>query len=611
MFRFSLKKMLVLIAVLAVLLASFAYRLDRARKQAAAIQGFPTLDVSVFYDYEHDGWIDVGLDIPDGQISSPHSEVLVRWLGIDFFATINDVQMESSFQIPFEKLQPVFDLGTIEQFAAAGAELDSVERLSKVKSLKRLFLGENPIRDISPLSKLTNLISLNLRGTSVEDVAPLGELKHLQWLGLKQTNIKNIESLSELKKLTYIDLSFTGVSNIQPLSKLIDLEEVDLYSTKVTDLSPLRQLTNLKKLSFSNQDFAPLTDISFLHKLTNLTDLSLDDLDCRNIDPIKNCKRLTRLSIDSSSALEIDALSEFSGLEKLYLRTPQLLDISAIANHRGMTRLNVHVSQASDLSPLRSCTKLKNVGIHGSNGNFEFISNLAELSELAISFCPIVNLPLNNLANLETLRLDCTRFDDADELKHLTSLESLVVTESQIADFSALQDLVALVDIQIVTKKDLPDSANFPALIKLTNLTSFSLKDTKVKNFGDLPPREISSFDVQGSNFESFDFLSSGDFYHLDLSSTNFKDLSLLRSAKVKGSLGLNQTKVTDLTPLKNSGLGFYEISLVHTDITDFTPLASLPNLSSVNVSNGTSLAAINAAQKLNPELKFLFVEDE
>lgn len=488
MFRFSLKKLLALLSILAIVLACFSYRFNRARQQYFAIQNLPPLAVEVYYDYEHSGWMDVGLDIPEHVDESPYPSRLVDWLGIDFFATINDVQMESCFEIPFDELQPFFDMGTIEQFAAGGSNLESVEIFAQLKRLKRLLLTEMPIKDISPLSDLPNLISLNLRGTSVEDVSSLKKLKKLEWLSLQNSNVKDISAIAALTKLKSLDLTLTGITDISPLSQLSDLEELDLINTGVTDLTPLSKLTKLTDLSFSPHSDQSIDDISFLNNMKNLTRLFMSRIECKDIEPVKNCKHLNRLVIYSDTVSDIEALREFNKLDSLWLSTPELSDVSAVAGHTNLTRLEIYESQIDNLTPLAELRKLKELVIHASAKSVDFIAELSELYKLEISGCSAETLPLANLVKLK----------------------ELTVNNTQIRDFNMLCKVPQIVGIEISDPK--VSDIVIPSLSNHLALEWFRLTNAKVKQFGTLPTLPFSDFNLEGSTFKNFDFLSQGNF---------------------------------------------------------------------------------------------------
>lgn len=606
MFRFSLRKLLILISVLAVLLAGFGYRVNRARRQAAATANLPW-EVDAYYDFHHDGWIEVGLDIPDIRNEFPHSKRLVDWFGIDFFATINDVQMVSC-EVPFDELQPLFDLGTIEQFAANGTNLDSVEKIAQLKNLKRLFLAENPIEDISPLGEMIDLISLNLRGTPITDVTPLQGLRNLEWLSLEGTKIEEISSLENLKKLKSIDLSDTNVSDVSALSGLTELEEINLNVTSVTDLSPLRSLANVKTLTLSHRTSKPITDISFVRDLKNLSWLTLFGFGGEDIAPVANCSQLVHLTISSDTLSSIESLNELRNLETLYLHAPQLQDLTPIAKHTNLKRLDVSASQVKDLSPLAACRKLKELKLNTVAGDVEFISELPKLAELAIIGCP-EHLPLGNSSELGKLRLENSTISRLPDLSYLSKLNELTFNETQISDFTGISKVSRLVKIEITSNANVPDIV-IPSLSKFAFLNEFRLVNANVKRLGALPTKEISTLGLEGSKFENFDFLANGNFYELNLSRTNFSDLSILASTKINGSLRLSHTGVTDLKPLVNSQLPLVSIYLDGTDVRDFMPLTSLPALSWAYVSRGTSQAAIDEVLAIKPDLSFRFVDE-
>lgn len=125
-----------------------------------------------------------------------HLQPLQELKSIDF--------SESSFieQGNFEKLHGLTKLETVNLDRTNVRRL-GLKALSKVHSLKRLFLARNQLskRDMKYLPPLTQLESLDLSGSSVSDAAVsyLSQMKSLRWIDLRRTTVtaKKIDELRE------------------------------------------------------------------------------------------------------------------------------------------------------------------------------------------------------------------------------------------------------------------------------------------------------------------------------------------------------------------------------------------------------------------------------
>ena len=118
-------------------------------------------------------------------------------------------------------------LDCIEELRIVETNLNNLEEIGNLKSVKVLILQSNYISDLSPLSKMNNIKLLNLnQNYDISDLSPL-------------SNIKTLEKLF---------VSYTQVSDLNPISNLLNLNELSVSWTNVEDISPLKNLMNLKTL---------------------------------------------------------------------------------------------------------------------------------------------------------------------------------------------------------------------------------------------------------------------------------------------------------------------------------------------------------------------------
>ena len=174
-------------------------------------------------------------------------------------------------------------LTNLQALWLANNQLSDISPLASVKSLEHLHIWNNPISDISPLESLTNLNWLGLRQMKLGDISPLAGLTRLLHLHIENNRISDVSSLAGLTNLTDLSLSHNQISDISPLSGLTKLTTLYLGSNQISDISPLAGLTRLRELSLGNNQIG---DISALQGLVNLTFLYLPYNEISDIKPL-------------------------------------------------------------------------------------------------------------------------------------------------------------------------------------------------------------------------------------------------------------------------------------------------------------------------------------
>jgi hypothetical protein len=128
-------------------------------------------------------------------------------------------------------------------------QVSDLSPLAESKSLRFLRLDDTQVSDLSPLAEMKSLETLYLENTQVSDVSPLAELKNLKWLKLNNTQVSDLSPLAELKNLSFLLLNNTQVSDLSPLAESKKLRILYLANTQVSDeqVQELRQaLPNCK-----------------------------------------------------------------------------------------------------------------------------------------------------------------------------------------------------------------------------------------------------------------------------------------------------------------------------------------------------------------------------
>ena len=267
--QFSLRTLLVAMLVLGVLFGLFAIRLERARRQAAAVATIRALGGDVYYDFE------AQFDAKPGVV---HRSLVPRWLlarlGYDFFHDVGQVNIAAG-----EWPRPPED---VKRFWSAVSELPRLEGLFAWRSwadrnapramrnhlrLRRLILEEAGLTgsDLEPLRNFRNLEIVALDGNPIGDDGAeyLADFPRLTRLSLNQTQIGD-EALVRIagnKALQHLNLHGTRVSDvgIAHLARLRELNWLEISETKVTGagFQHFAADSQLKKLAMRG---CPVTD---------------------------------------------------------------------------------------------------------------------------------------------------------------------------------------------------------------------------------------------------------------------------------------------------------------------------------------------------------------
>ena len=156
---------------------------------------------------------------------------------------------------------------------ASGQNVQSLEEISRFKSLQTLLLNNNPYLNLKGLGAQTSLTALELDSCGLGSIDELRTLTALTSLSLMHNDLREIEALGGMKDLRELHLSYNAnLSDLSPLSSCTSLEHLSLNGCGVWELSALKDLKNLQTLDLEN---CPITDTSALYGMTGLRTLYL------------------------------------------------------------------------------------------------------------------------------------------------------------------------------------------------------------------------------------------------------------------------------------------------------------------------------------------------
>jgi len=271
-FQFSIRSMLVFVAVVAVVCSWFSVRMQQAEKQRATAEEIEKGEGGVTYDYELDSFGNFAFS------TSPSAPAWLRdLLGDDFFAEI--VQVSFSEPVYFSKGNFNWEGINELQDPPIDAELERIKHLPKVQVVN---LHNSVVTDagLKHIGDLTQLVELHISYTHITDAGlqHIEGLTQLQELYLDNNRITDaglghIKRLRQLKKLGLSNTSVadSGIENLKGLSRL---QLLDLCGTEVTDagleLLPRRH-PQLQALSLSDSKVTKAGISRFQRALPNCT----------------------------------------------------------------------------------------------------------------------------------------------------------------------------------------------------------------------------------------------------------------------------------------------------------------------------------------------------
>ena len=277
--------------------------------------------------------------------------VWVVWLAQPKEVNFADANLE---QLVRELLDHPTEMGAVTnvqlreiiELDATGRDIQRLDGIEHMKSLRILILEDNYIRDLTPLASLKRLVTLNLRNnhiTSLEGINFQAVLDlPLQHLSLRhnvlrhadgtQTRLSDISMLADLTMLTRLELRDNHISDITPLAGLTQLEVLDISQNPLDggDISPLSGLNMLRELNIRETG---LTDLAPVTNFTRLTYLNIhSNPDIPTLAPLANLAKLEQLIMPNVPlGHEIECLANLHNLFRLNMRNTGLRDLSVLA----------------------------------------------------------------------------------------------------------------------------------------------------------------------------------------------------------------------------------------------------------------------------------------
>lgn len=322
--QFTLRSLMLLVAVVAVPCGWLTNEIRAARRQREIVAAAQNRGCGVAYDYNLTS--SGGFQMFTG--ARPGATRLHALLGDDFF---HDV-------------------------AGAFARTDdALFALQELPSLRRLYLHDSQITDdgLKALARWDRLEWVDLRDASHVTDAGLKHLEgcpRLKVLMLRRTSVSDagMDSLKNLAALETLDLGMTKVTDdgLKQLAGLTRLKELLFWGNKISDagLVHLRGMTDLQTLEFGSN---LITDAGLPHltKLTRLESLNLRGAQVTDagMQGLAGLSRLRLLDLFNTriSDAGLEQLSGLSQLETLRLGDTQVTDDGVEILQRVLSRCKI------------------------------------------------------------------------------------------------------------------------------------------------------------------------------------------------------------------------------------------------------------------------------
>jgi len=393
------------------------------------------------------------------------------------------------------------------------------------------------------------LDNMGLGNNVMDEILLLYSLDNLSLAG---NNITDISKLSQLGGLVTLNLSGNMISNIAPLATLGGLRTLYLDNNPIQDLSPLASLTNLTTLSIKG------------------IQLSEDQLKALAA-ALPNCAIHSENVEKEVQDISFGGATFKTDVTELNLSGMGIQNISALANCKQLQKLDISGNYISDLSPLMDLPQLR--WLNASNN---------AISDLR---------PLMGMSSLNFLNVSGNSFSNITPLGNISSLTELHLSDNMVGDLSALGKLRSL-QVLGLANCGIRDEMLMP-LYNLTSLRSMNLENNLEISGEAMDNLERTLYSCRVSHSELGYMVNIGgysiknDGVNLDLSGLNIYDISNFKSFTNPQTVNLARNNISNIYVFVDSPnrMLVKNLNLSFNILSDITPLASLNNLETLDIS--------------------------
>ncbi|MDL2294326.1 leucine-rich repeat domain-containing protein [Ruminococcaceae bacterium OttesenSCG-928-D13] len=341
----------------------------------------------------------------------------------------------------------------------------ALKQFTSLKHLRVAYLFEEALPTISALGEINTLTSLDLN-SSTGDVAWLSSLTTLEKLRLDGgTSLRDFSVLHGMPALKELELVYaSNLKDIAFVTSMPKLEKLSIDYGKITTLEPLRNKTSLRTLSIDGcselRDLEALATLSSLQELyfrcfsgaaapslQNLTQLNTVYVNSNYFDMVADHTTLKELTVEGDADCPLTA--RLPSLHTLRVVDGDLLEPDALAGAQGLTSLSlndVSLWREESAAAVFNLQNLKALEITDSSITIDFstITTPPQLTSFSSIGCS-----WNYSENGSVVRTDAGIDEFTSLLGEMTSLKTLVISDTLLSSLSPFENLTQLEELDI------------------------------------------------------------------------------------------------------------------------------------------------------------------
>lgn len=346
---------------------------------------------------------------------------------------------------PTSDLSALNQLTNLKELALPSLNLNDLSLVSGLSQLQFLDIGQNPIQDYSAINSLTYLkaIHLDVPDANKDISSMLGVHREWEWLGVKQYD-------SYCWQLDYIEKYHTFLNNSWYRPSICDSSQDwdDFDGDGIPNYDELQGDTDPLLLDTDNDGTPdgqlPGGDSYIWDAMYAIPDYSLQQ--CVNDVLIDNpaiqfASEITNLECQSRGISSLQGLEAFIKLKILNISdNMQIADAHILGQLPELEQLDANNSGITDISWVSNLTKLTHFWIVGNQvSDITAVQNLTSLIALGLPDAGITEISIvANLVNLQYFDMGMNPVTDISGLQNLNQLKMVDLSQAGIKDISPI-----------------------------------------------------------------------------------------------------------------------------------------------------------------------------
>lgn len=228
---------------------------------------------------------------------------------------------------------------TIERYSDTELYLDGIENMTGLKKLD-ISIDSGYAIDIAPLAKLNNVEDLSILAYETKNLDKISGMKSVRKLMLHSMEDEDLSFLSDMTGLEELSLMYVNNSfgpSLQYLKNVTYLHIAD--TTNGADMSRIYQMENLEELTLMGESFTARG----IDGLKNLKTLNIMLCSYSDLSGLKKCSRLQNLMIYNCTTPEFDAedIEGMTGLKTLKFNCSEIDNYECLKTLTGLESMNL------------------------------------------------------------------------------------------------------------------------------------------------------------------------------------------------------------------------------------------------------------------------------